>query len=257
MNFTIKRSVKRLRPSSTAMTAFQSSKSDEDRGRSKRSRMEPARLRMIDKLDEEGVSFAEEGKFEHALNRWNRALQLCGASLPLREEEQKKVEGEGEGRRRAVLYEQCAQVLLEMNRTFDAIVAAENAVKSDMSNPHGLLTLARAQLNHGELDMAVQSFQAAHVLSKKTKKYSTLVPEISLELQEAKTIAQKLKQCESQGEEKTTKQGGTGNYAASGDVEVWRARNTIARMTMNAEGEGWQGVEGKGEGGSNGYDRKD
>jgi tetratricopeptide (TPR) repeat protein len=92
----------------------------------------------------QGQDLAEQGCWDKALAAWDQALAAC-AHQPVHVA--------------AELCELRAQVLLEMGRDYEAIQAAQRGatLAHDFAPAH--LTLARAQLNLGEPQLAVASFQ--------------------------------------------------------------------------------------------------
>ncbi|XP_058474210.1 tetratricopeptide repeat protein 33 [Solea solea] len=93
------------------------------------------------RLKEEGALLAEEGRHWEAIKKWDEAIQLTPDN-PL-------------------LYEMKSQVLTILQEVFPAVKAAEMAVKFRPLWWEGWQTLGRAQLNLGEVDLAVRSFQVA------------------------------------------------------------------------------------------------
>jgi predicted Zn-dependent protease len=86
------------------------------------------------------------GRFEDALTEWDAAL----LSSP----------------RNAVLHEQKAQVLLELDRVWEAVQAALQATQARAEWDVGFLTLGRAQLALGEFSLAEKSLQTAWQLGR-------------------------------------------------------------------------------------------
>uniref|UniRef100_A0A3Q2NQN4 Tetratricopeptide repeat domain 33 n=1 Tax=Fundulus heteroclitus TaxID=8078 RepID=A0A3Q2NQN4_FUNHE len=93
------------------------------------------------RLKEEGARLAEEGRHWEALKKWDEAIQLTPDN--------------------SLLYEMKSQVLTILHEVFPAVKAAELAVKFKPLFWEGWQTLGRAQLNLGEVDLAVRSFQIA------------------------------------------------------------------------------------------------
>ncbi|XVE95572.1 hypothetical protein REPUB_Repub02eG0109800 [Reevesia pubescens] len=89
----------------------------------------------------QGNKLAEDGKYREALGKWEAALNLMPEN--------------------AVLHEQKAQVLLEIGDAWSALKAAIRATELEPSWAEGWITLARAQLNFGEPDTAIESFDRA------------------------------------------------------------------------------------------------
>ncbi|XP_058089817.1 uncharacterized protein LOC131236566 [Magnolia sinica] len=89
----------------------------------------------------QGNQLAEDGRYREALMKWEAALTL----MP----------------ERAVLYEQKAQVLLEIGDAWNALRAATRATELEPSWAEAWITLARAQLNYGEPDSSLESFDRA------------------------------------------------------------------------------------------------
>lgn len=91
--------------------------------------------------EEQGNKLAGDGKFSEALGKWEAALTL----MP----------------ERAVLHEQKAQVLLELGEAWSALKAATRATELEPTWAEAWITLGRAQLNFGEPDSAIESFDRA------------------------------------------------------------------------------------------------
>ncbi|XP_021896510.1 tetratricopeptide repeat protein 33 [Carica papaya] len=89
----------------------------------------------------QGNKFAEEGKYPEALGKWEAALNLIPEN--------------------AKLQEQKAQVLLEIGDAWKALKAATRATELEPSWAEAWITLGRAQLNFGEPDSAIESFDRA------------------------------------------------------------------------------------------------
>ncbi|XP_059630616.1 uncharacterized protein LOC132273649 [Cornus florida] len=96
---------------------------------------------LAEAFQAQGNKLAEEGKFHEALGKWEAALIL----MP----------------ERAVIHEQKAQVLLEIGEAWNALKAATRATELEPSWAEAWITLGRAQLNFGEPDRAIESFDRA------------------------------------------------------------------------------------------------
>ncbi|GJP46756.1 hypothetical protein CLOM_g6000 [Closterium sp. NIES-68] len=111
---------------------------------------EPRRKTRVEEtaqLQQRGNAFAQAGDFPAALATWDAAIGLC--PLP---------------RQRAVLFEQKAQVLMEMGRLWEAVRAGTCATEIAPEWHDAWVTLARAQLNFGEPQLAQASFSHALLL---------------------------------------------------------------------------------------------
>ncbi|XP_051876453.1 tetratricopeptide repeat protein 33 [Pristis pectinata] len=93
------------------------------------------------RLKDEGVFLSENGRHWEAIGRWDEAIQLTPDC--------------------AALYEMKAQVLMILNEVFQAVQAAEMAVRLDPQWWEAWQTLGRAQLSLGEVALALRSFQRA------------------------------------------------------------------------------------------------
>lgn len=89
----------------------------------------------------QGTKLAEDGKYREALGKWEAALMLRPEN--------------------AVLHEQKAQVLLEVGDAWNAVKTATRATELEPSWAEAWVTLGRAQLNFGEPDSSIQSFDRA------------------------------------------------------------------------------------------------
>ncbi|KAL9245125.1 hypothetical protein vseg_018812 [Gypsophila vaccaria] len=96
---------------------------------------------LADNFLELGNKLAEDGKYREALGKWETAITL----MP----------------QKAVLHEQKAQVLLEIGDAWGALKAATRATELDPEWAEAWTTLGRAQLNFGEPDNAIESFDKA------------------------------------------------------------------------------------------------
>lgn len=93
------------------------------------------------RLKDEGAVLAEQGRNWEAVKKWDDAIQLTPDNPEL--------------------YEMKSQVLTILQEVFPAVKAAEMAVKLRPLWWEGWQTLGRAQLNLGEVELAVRSFQVA------------------------------------------------------------------------------------------------
>ncbi|KAI6690992.1 hypothetical protein NL676_027820 [Syzygium grande] len=101
----------------------------------------PDHQQLARSFQSQGDKLAEEGKYREALGKWETALTLIPEN--------------------AVLHEQKAQVLLEIGDAWGALKAAIRATELDPSWAEAWITLGRAQLNFGEPDSAIASFDRA------------------------------------------------------------------------------------------------
>ena len=120
-------------------------------------------------IDPEAAALAEQGRYLAALARWDATLTL--PKIVAEEQAATLERGDGVGdpalrRAIAATHELRAQALLELDRTFDAIAAASRAVRCAPSSPWAHLTLGRAQLNFGELDLALITLERAVALGR-------------------------------------------------------------------------------------------
>ncbi|XP_057442725.1 uncharacterized protein LOC130734373 isoform X1 [Lotus japonicus] len=105
--------------------------------------LEEAR-QLAKEFQAQGDNLAVDGKYREALGKWEAALTLA-PDIP-------------------VLHEQKAQVLLEIGDAWNALKAATRATELEPSWAEAWVTLGRAQLNFGEPDNAIESFDRALAL---------------------------------------------------------------------------------------------
>ncbi|KAK7286927.1 hypothetical protein RJT34_22290 [Clitoria ternatea] len=103
---------------------------------------EPTQL--ANEFQSQGEKLALDGKYREALGKWEAALALAPDV--------------------SALHEQKAQVLLEMGDAWNALKAATRATELEPSWAEAWVTLGRAQLNFGEPDNAIESFDQALAL---------------------------------------------------------------------------------------------
>ncbi|CAN6476026.1 unnamed protein product [Victoria cruziana] len=102
---------------------------------------EPDESKIAESFESEGNKLAENGRYYEALTKWEAALTL----MP----------------ERAILHEQKAQVLLEIGEAWKALKAATRATELEPLWAEGWITLGRAQLNFGEPEASIESFDKA------------------------------------------------------------------------------------------------
>ncbi|ESQ27397.1 hypothetical protein EUTSA_v10019109mg [Eutrema salsugineum] len=133
---------------------------------------------LADSFRAQGDKLAEEGKYQEALGKWEAALNLVPEN--------------------AVLHEQKAQVLLELGDAWKALKAATRATEIDPSWAEAWTTLGRAQLNFGEPDSAIRSFESALSINADSR-------EAKDDLQAAKQLIKKREQLQTSGQDTDTK----------------------------------------------------
>ncbi|XP_078172007.1 tetratricopeptide repeat (TPR)-like superfamily protein [Carex rostrata] len=127
---------------------------------------------LFESLQSQGNQLAEAGKYKEALSKWETALNL----MPENE----------------TVHEQKAQVLLELGDAWNSLKAATRATQLKPSWPEAWVTLGRAQLNFGEPDSAIESFDKALALKADNE-------EAKRDRQSAMHLVQKRKQLHSSG----------------------------------------------------------
>ncbi|KAG7397904.1 Tetratricopeptide repeat protein 33 [Phytophthora boehmeriae] len=99
----------------------------------------------IKRLQEEGNTLAEAGRFRVAMGRWQEALAVEPNN--------------------ATLYELLAQACMAVYDDFQAVQFARKATLLAPTWSDGFLTLARCQLNFGELTLALEALDQATQLN--------------------------------------------------------------------------------------------
>ncbi|XP_064477544.1 tetratricopeptide repeat protein 33-like [Ornithodoros turicata] len=94
-----------------------------------------------ERLREEGVTLAESERYWQAIKKFNEALELTPTD--------------------AKLWDMKAQALMLLREDFEAVKAAETAVKHDPTWWAAHQTLGRSRLALGEISMALRSFSTA------------------------------------------------------------------------------------------------
>ncbi|KAF3778266.1 Tetratricopeptide repeat protein 33 [Nymphaea thermarum] len=101
----------------------------------------PDESRIAESFESEGNKLAENGRYHEALSKWEAALTLMPD--------------------RAILHEEKAQVLLEIGEAWKALKAATRATELEPLWAEAWVTLGRAQLNFGEPEASIESFDKA------------------------------------------------------------------------------------------------
>ncbi|CAF2223009.1 hypothetical protein HID58_028858 [Brassica napus] len=134
--------------------------------------------KLADSFRAQGDKLAEEGRYEEALGKWEAALNI--------------------GPQNAIIHEQKAQVFLEIGDPWKALMAATRSTELDPSWAEAWTTLGRAQLNFGEPDSAISSFETALSINAESK-------EAKEDLQAAKQLIKKREQLQTSGQDTDAK----------------------------------------------------
>mmetsp|Transcript_93820 Transcript_93820/g.205343 ORF Transcript_93820/g.205343 Transcript_93820/m.205343 type:complete len:232 (-) Transcript_93820:49-744(-) len=156
------------------------------------------------RLTREGNLLAESERFSEALQRWEEALLFAPSE-----------------REKGSILEQMAQVLLAMNRDFDACRAAEHAVECRPDWHCAHWTLGRCLLNFGELNKALASLEVAAAFEGNDE-------ELNAELEEARHLVNSATERASNDASK--------QVIVNGRVVVSRFWETALRVTYDADG---------------------
>ncbi|CAI5486921.1 unnamed protein product [Closterium sp. Naga37s-1] len=138
----------------------------------------------------------QEGEFSAALAAWDAAIGL--SPLP---------------RQRAVLFEQKAQVLMEMGRLWEAVRAGTCATDIAPDWHNAWVTLARAQLNFGEPHLAQASFSRALLLqpgSTETQQELREASRLAVKQRQLAAAADRCPEMRTRGEERLVEEGPEG-----------------------------------------------
>ncbi|KAL8008132.1 putative 43kDa postsynaptic protein [Plasmopara halstedii] len=95
----------------------------------------------VKRLKDEGNTLAESGRFRVAMSRWQEALAVDPSN--------------------AALYDLMAQASMAVYEDFQAVQYALKTTKLAPTWSEGFLTLARCQLNFGELTLALEALKQA------------------------------------------------------------------------------------------------
>ncbi|CAN1801616.1 Tetratricopeptide repeat protein 33 [Linum perenne] len=165
-----------LVPNHTTINNKESDNSQEGGAQNLSEPLEPSDSESNRKLSQsfqaQGDKLAEEGRYREALGKWEAAINLTPEN--------------------AVLHEQKAQVLLEVGDAWSALKAATRATQLRPSWPEAWVTLGRAQLNFGEPDDAIESFDRALAIQPDFK-------EAEVDRRTASQLVRKRKQLHSTG----------------------------------------------------------
>ncbi|KAJ4884647.1 Tetratricopeptide repeat (TPR)-like superfamily protein [Raphanus sativus] len=134
--------------------------------------------KLADSFRSQGDQLAEEGRYEEALGKWEAALNIVPEN--------------------AVVHEQKAQVFLEIGDPWKALKSASRATEIDPSWAEAWTTLGRAQLNFGEPDSAIRSFETALSINAESR-------EAKEDLQAAKQLIKKREQLQTSGQDTDAK----------------------------------------------------
>lgn len=134
--------------------------------------------KLADSFRAQGDKLAEEGRYEEALGKWEAALSIVPEN--------------------AVIHEQKAQVFLEIGDPWKALMAATRSTELDPSWAEAWTTLGRAQLNFGEPDSAIRSFETALSINAESR-------EAKEDLQAAKQLIKKREQLQTSGQDTDAK----------------------------------------------------
>lgn len=173
----------------------------------------------LKRLKSEGALLAEAERFAEALQHWEEALLFTEDPCD-----------------KAPILEQMAQVLLILERPFDAIRTGEQAIQSRPLWFAGHLTLGRALINFGELERAVESFRRAKTLlsqdmagaNDKTADAEDEFQELCLELREAEKLWAEVKD--------RAKQNTSNEVIVNGRVVESHFWQTALKVTYDSDG---------------------
>jgi len=96
---------------------------------------------LFQRLKQEGILLAEQGKYWQAINRWDNALSLDSSD--------------------ETVFEMKAQAQINLHEWIPAISSAQQCINIKPNWYIGHQTLGRAQMGLGEVQLAVKSFQKA------------------------------------------------------------------------------------------------
>ena len=121
-----------------------------------------------EELKKRAVDSAKQGKFKESLTLFDRLIRR--------------------GSKDATVYEMRSQIFMEMDDRFEAIRSAHRATELNSDWYIAWLTLARAQLNFGEAELALKSAEMA------MKKSSEEDESVLSFLREVRVIVQRLRE---------------------------------------------------------------
>ncbi|KAF1332231.1 hypothetical protein FI667_g3852, partial [Globisporangium splendens] len=163
----------------------------------------------VKRLQSEGNTLAEAGRFRAAMARWMEAVDVDPQN--------------------AVLYELLAQACMALYEDFRAIQFALKATELDPSWGEGFHTLARCHLNYGELDLALKHSDKAMELLGATE-------ELLADRQEIQTLLVKQQDVLARREAEASVEVDEGKLQAISCLKhlALRAQTTIEKEEENA-----------------------
>jgi len=157
-----------------------------------------------ERLVNEGSFLAEAGRYAEALQRWDEALNFSDHR-----------------HKQAVICEQMAQILLMLEREFEAVRAAAQAVQLDPSWCAAHLTHGRALLNYVEIEQAIGALNRAGELDPNDVS-------IQMEIKDAEDMRSKAQNLAKQNVDRST--------VVNGRMLESRFWESALKVTYDAEG---------------------
>ena len=149
-------------------SVFQCDKEAQEDGLGNVTSMTSESVLSVEELKDHGCELAGEGNMREALDHFERGIKLDPSHY--------------------LCWELKSQVLLHFDKFLPAIHAAEEATRLAPDWPEGFVTLARAQREFGEIEMAVENMKKALSLDKTNLEYLAEHNEMTIDMKKLQKI---------------------------------------------------------------------